>query len=152
MKILKSHFGKKLKQAIQAKGLKDYQFAEKVGVEPPTVSRWINGKDTPEDWRSPKICEVLGVTEDYFVESESLSTPAKETLGALSVDEFIQLSEKIQKRTTEKSPSMGPEHKALYDLIMTLTPEQAKIYTAIIRRGLSRRTGKKNNLRKARTK
>lgn len=66
MKIYKEHFGKKLREATKAAGVTQAKLAEAVGVEPPAVSRWVNGLDFPDDSRMGPICEFLKVEPEFF--------------------------------------------------------------------------------------
>jgi transcriptional regulator with XRE-family HTH domain len=68
MKFYKSHFGRKLKAALKASGLKQRQLAEARGVDvdQSAVSRWVSGEDMPDDIRLPAIAEALGVDSNYF--------------------------------------------------------------------------------------
>jgi transcriptional regulator with XRE-family HTH domain len=100
MKLFKKYFGKKLETAMRSKGLNQKQFAELLGVEPPTISRWVTGENLPEDDRLPKICEALGVNENYFnpdykpLEShEELFGLAVRTLATLNEDQVRDVIE-----------------------------------------------------------
>lgn len=77
MDNIKNHskvlFGKKLKSALRNVGLKQFQLAEIIGVEPANVSRWINGKHYPERKHFEKICNLLNVSESYFLEGPTQS-------------------------------------------------------------------------------
>lgn len=66
MEIYKKHFGKKLKQAINQAGLKQFELADKLDVNPAAISHWVSGKDFPDDSRIEKICSVLHVDLNYF--------------------------------------------------------------------------------------
>lgn len=77
MEIFKRQFGVRLRAARKRVIPKMSQalLASRVGVEPPSVSRWETGKDFPEDHRLPAICEALGVIPAYF-ENESPTIPS----------------------------------------------------------------------------
>ncbi len=74
MKIYREHFGKKLRDAIKDAKLTQAKFAETIGVEPPAVSRWVNGVDFPDESRFPKICATLKVEPNYFGYSQTMSS------------------------------------------------------------------------------
>lgn len=73
----RSDFGKRLKQAIAKAGLKQYQLAEMVGVEPANVSRWATGKHFPDSSHFLKLCEILKVDENYFLNPMNMAGLAK---------------------------------------------------------------------------
>lgn len=77
MKFYREHFGKKLKDALDNAGLKQYQFADKMAVEPPTVSRWIRGLDFPSEKYIKTMCDTLGVSIEYFGYNQSEMSAAQ---------------------------------------------------------------------------
>lgn len=99
MKLYKEHFGKRLKDALDLSGMKQVQLAEKLEVEPPTVSRWIRGIDMPEEWRISKIAETLNVHEEFFgFENSHRELTAKELCDFyFENEEIIPLIPKIPK-------------------------------------------------------
>lgn len=72
LEIYKKFFGEKLRKAIIAAGLNQSRLAELLKVEPPTISRWVNGHDFPDDERLPDICQHLGVKQHYFLQMHSV--------------------------------------------------------------------------------
>lgn len=66
MQIYREHFGKKLKEAIKNLPTSQSKLAEALEVEPPTVSRWVNAVDFPNEKHMEKICEFLNVDPSYF--------------------------------------------------------------------------------------
>jgi transcriptional regulator with XRE-family HTH domain len=64
--IYRKHIGANIRAARKALGLSQAELAAKVGVEPPTVSRWETGKDFPGQERLPALCEALSVSQRYF--------------------------------------------------------------------------------------
>lgn len=62
----KKNFAERLKTAIHRSGLKQYKLAELIGVEPPNVSRWVNGATYPSDAHFEKLCEILNVDVSFF--------------------------------------------------------------------------------------
>lgn len=56
-----------MRRILRDQKVKQVRLAEEVGVEPPAVSRWVNGVDLPSPKHLNKICEFLGVSElDLF--------------------------------------------------------------------------------------
>lgn len=73
MRIYRTFFAKKLRDALDRSDLNQRKLAEKVDVEPPSVSRWINGEDFPDEERLPRIAKALNLPKDYFeIENEEL--------------------------------------------------------------------------------
>jgi transcriptional regulator with XRE-family HTH domain len=67
MEIYRIKFGQTLKALLDKKGFKQFHLAEKIGIEPPNVSRWINGINFPDEEHFSKICEVLEVDKEHFL-------------------------------------------------------------------------------------
>jgi transcriptional regulator with XRE-family HTH domain len=66
MQFYRTHFGNKLKEAIKELPTTQVKLAEALDVEPPTVSRWVNGVDFPSDKYLEKLCTYLQVDMTYF--------------------------------------------------------------------------------------
>ena len=62
--------GEFLKKAIKDAGYTQVSFADKLGVEPNTVWRWIRGDISPSDKRKQKIAELLGIKISQLVGDE----------------------------------------------------------------------------------
>lgn len=60
---------------IKMRGIQQKDFAELVGVSPPKVSEWKNGKSKSYTDYLAKIAEVLGVSTDYLLTGEENSPP-----------------------------------------------------------------------------
>lgn len=107
MDFLKHEFGKKLSKAIDDAGLTQEQFAELMGVEPPSVSRWVNGVNQPVGKRKKKLFEILGIDESYFL--------TKEVEKKSPLDQAIMLTEAQLKALSEDAAVKGA--KAALDAI-----------------------------------
>jgi transcriptional regulator with XRE-family HTH domain len=59
-------FAERLRLAVERSGYKQYKIAEKVGVEPPNVSRWLTGKTYPSEENFNKLCDILNVDKSFF--------------------------------------------------------------------------------------
>lgn len=95
MKIYRIYFGQKLGEALRRKGLTQLDFAEKVGVEPATISRWVNGRDFPHEDRVPDICNILGIGTEYFLPTDK--SPSVTVKGLLStIDEIEKENETLK--------------------------------------------------------
>lgn len=62
-----------MKKAIKNAGYTQVSFADKLGVEPNTVWRWIRGDISPSDKRKQKIAELLGVKISQLVGDDEAS-------------------------------------------------------------------------------
>lgn len=60
--------GKRIKQAMQLKHMKQYELAEKTYITQTTISRYITGERTPDAINLKAICEALGVSADWLLE------------------------------------------------------------------------------------
>lgn len=97
MQIYKDWFGKKLRELRLKAGYNTQgEFAEDMNVQTPTVSRWETGEDSPGDERLPKICALLGVHQDSFLQFPS--APTSKEFGTTFEDAilFLQRLEKAE--------------------------------------------------------
>lgn len=79
-KRLSGPFHDRLRKLIDAKGLSETKFAEKIGAKVWNVSHWVNGWGRPELARLPRIASVLGVTELELVRGEKAWAPYERLL------------------------------------------------------------------------
>ena len=67
MATLKEKFGKRLKEIRKAKGYTQEQIAEKIGIEPPNISKLEKGAHFPLPENMEKIANALDVDiKDLF--------------------------------------------------------------------------------------
>ena len=60
--------GKRIKQAMKLKNMKQYELAEKTYITQTTISRYITGERTPDAINLKAICEALDVSADWLLE------------------------------------------------------------------------------------
>ncbi|MGY5709699.1 helix-turn-helix transcriptional regulator [Vibrio cincinnatiensis] len=65
-----------LKRTREAKGLKQAQVAEYVGVTAQTYMKWENGKNQPKADDIKKLAEILGVSESEICRGETFADNA----------------------------------------------------------------------------
>jgi transcriptional regulator with XRE-family HTH domain len=58
---------------LKQKGVRQKTLAKALGVEPPIISRWLKGPETPSATRLFEIADVLNVTLDELIGRGSLS-------------------------------------------------------------------------------
>ncbi len=58
-------FGEKLKKLLEKKGLTQEEFAEMMGVKPPTVCRWVNDERRPRPF-VPMVRQMAQVLKVPF--------------------------------------------------------------------------------------
>jgi transcriptional regulator with XRE-family HTH domain len=127
--------GRKLEFALAAAGINQAQLAEKLGVEPPTVSRWVNNENAPRPKHIPKIAELLGKSADYFVASDSaFSEQLKALDNRLVAIESISLNEPLDEKESEMLRGFSrlkPKEKGiilrLLEILPDLNPTQRKM-------------------------
>ncbi len=79
MLIYRRLFAKRLKAAKDALGMSQVKLASILKVEPPTISRWENAHDFPDDSRLPKLLEALKITEAFLTGEDRLARPPDST-------------------------------------------------------------------------
>jgi transcriptional regulator with XRE-family HTH domain len=62
--------GERIKLAREEKGWSQEDLATKLGVEPPTISRWETGAHAPRPRQWPLIAKILGHPRDWFEGNE----------------------------------------------------------------------------------
>ena len=60
-------FGKNIKSLIDSSGLTMKAFAERVGLTPPAISRYLTGERKPELHPVVSIAESFGVSVDWLI-------------------------------------------------------------------------------------
>lgn len=111
MEIYRVLFGRRLKLARERAGLKQGQLAELLKVEPPTVSRWENGHDFPEDYRLPLLYSALNVSAEYFT-GEEPNRPSPRDLKRLIEGERDELPYLPLRQILEQFARAAPEIRA----------------------------------------
>ncbi len=69
--------GQRIKELRQAKGLKQSQLAENIGIEPRSVSKIESGFHFPKDEHLQKIANTLGVEIKDLFETSHLKSDAE---------------------------------------------------------------------------
>lgn len=65
---MQTTLGKRIKQAMQLKHMKQYELAEKTFITQTTISRYITGERTPDAINLKAICEALDVSADWLLD------------------------------------------------------------------------------------
>lgn len=65
---METTIGKRIKQAMKLKNMKQYELAEKTYITQTTISRYITGERTPDAINLKAICEALDVSADWLLE------------------------------------------------------------------------------------
>ena len=63
----KQVMGQRLKAALKFRSMSQRDLATKIGVSEAVISRYITGTRTPHTLNAIKICDVLGVSLDWYV-------------------------------------------------------------------------------------
>lgn len=66
--------GKRIGQLRRAKGIKQDELAEKLGVTPQAVSKWENDISCPDISLLPRLAQLLGVTTDELLSGKKEET------------------------------------------------------------------------------
>ena len=75
MSAFKKQFGKRIKEIRKNKGLTQEQIAEKIGIEPPNVSKLESGMHFPLPENIEKIAKALNVDVKELFDFEHHKTP-----------------------------------------------------------------------------
>lgn len=59
--------GDRIRMARESVGMTQAELAERLGVEPPSVSRWESGGYSPRPSRLAEMAKILGRPPDWFV-------------------------------------------------------------------------------------
>lgn len=59
-------FGIRLKSTIREQGMRQGEFAKKVGINPVTLSRYVCGVNRPKPDFLKRVADALGVTVNYL--------------------------------------------------------------------------------------
>lgn len=130
--------GDRIKLARREIGLNQADFAELVGVEPATVSRWESDLVEPRAATIPIIAKVLGKSVSYIVGGDEHALSSR--------------LEKIEQSLTEKNSAeiLLPAVRELTDILATLDQNQLnrakRQILAIKNAGLNRPLKKNRNL------
>ena len=69
--------GKRIAQIRRAKGIKQDELAEKLGVTPQAVSKWENDVSCPDISLLPRLAGLLGVTTDELLSGKKEETAVR---------------------------------------------------------------------------
>lgn len=90
------NFAKRLNEALSAKGLKQNQFAELLGIAPSSVNLWLSAKTMPKVENLPQVARILGISIDYLLGFDI--APENDTqvpdLGAATPSDTMHISRK----------------------------------------------------------
>lgn len=73
MTKLREQFGKKLEEILKTKKIKQCELAEKLGIDPQSISRMIAGKHFPKEENLEKIIEVLNIQPETLFSFSTIS-------------------------------------------------------------------------------
>ena len=74
-------FGRRLKEAMTAVGLRPGELAKRCGVHPVTVARWRRG-EVPDDLRFPQLAQCLGIAEEWLKTGQGAMIPGGVASGS----------------------------------------------------------------------
>lgn len=75
----KRSFGERLKEALDARGLKQNEFAALAEIRDATISDWVNNKGQPRAEQLIRICEKLDISAHWLLTGEG---PMERPAGA----------------------------------------------------------------------
>ena len=75
---MKKTLGERIAEKRKAKGLKQEELAEKLGVSAQAVSKWENDLSCPDIMTLPTLSEILGCSVDELLTREAMLLPESE--------------------------------------------------------------------------
>ena len=67
--------GKRICALRKAKGMKQEELAQKLGISGQAVSKWENDQTLPDISMLPRLVEIFGVTTDYLLTGQQEEAP-----------------------------------------------------------------------------
>ena len=104
--------GVRIRALRKARGMKQEDFAEALGVSVQTVSRWENGTNAPDIAMLPLLCACFHVTSDYLLGLERKDNMAKllKTVETCELSSREDAEKLVAKFKTEPFPRLV-EHR-----------------------------------------
>ena len=93
---------------LKQKGVRQKALAQALGVEPPIISRWLKGPETPSATRLFEIADVLNVTLDELIGrippgGDPMPQIRKHAHRIYTLAGGVQASRKTKKKRKKKS-------------------------------------------------
>lgn len=116
-----AHIGEKIKIARESKGWTQSELAEKLSIEPPSVSRWESGKTNPKPKQIPKIAEALGRSVDWFQDTDHQIPISDMEKRIQDLEAKIQgMSQSENKMTIDLDKFSSENKKLVRDIVIAL--------------------------------
>lgn len=84
-------FAKRMLKYIELCGMTQYEFAEKMGVAPSTVSNWVTGLKIPRMNKVDKMCKIFNCSRNDLL-GEVVESDAEYSLEEKSIIEMYRRS------------------------------------------------------------
>ena len=107
--------GKRIKQAMESKNMKQYELAEKTYITQTTISRYVTDERTPDAITLKAICEALDVSADWLLEIREEQQEELKRLEELKKIEELKRLEEL-KKILETVAQIGGTVQASYVL------------------------------------
>jgi hypothetical protein len=102
--------GARLKEALQFRGMKMTDLADKIGIKKQSLSNYANGLNVPPYENVIKIAQVLDFPADYFMVEDLYTT---------ATDNIYFRSQAAATRTAQRAQAIKMEYVAkMYDVIL----------------------------------
>lgn len=101
----------RLKAALRAKGLKQYELATHLGVSPVTLNGWIRGRQAPPNGTGAAIENLLGLSPGTLRSSAQFSLPHRSVT--------VVLSEELCARMDPLLAQWGLSYQTFFEHCMT---------------------------------
>jgi transcriptional regulator with XRE-family HTH domain len=122
--------GERIKLARETAGLNQAELAERLSVEPPTVSRWENGVNEPRPSQLIKLAKIVNRSVDWIKGiDESGNQDIEKRLADLEAMMIAQAPElsHIPKDILEALLRWNPKHWGIVRAVLQIAPSQKKL-------------------------
>jgi len=86
----------------KANNMSQTRLARELDVSPSTITKWENGKRFPRGYTLERLCELFGVSDDYFYTGDGIDLP-EETQRKVEYESNLKKSKDVINRYLELS-------------------------------------------------
>ncbi len=141
-----SKFGERLKEKMKEKGLKQAEFAERIGITQTAISQYLNDKRKPTPKTVQKIADALGCSVEWLNGNDELTKGTDEPMTNYSTSEvyrgdvyFVKMSNRMYdtgvidagRPAVVVSNNQGNYHSSYVQVVYLTTKEKKQLPTHV---------------------